>query len=97
MGRNGRAIYDHDESKLPTVKFSCDDCGTITEGYNLCLKCNPQKYEVHNEPDPLLAKHTIALDAYAKEIWNAAIEEAAKWLDNNHGTVDAIEIRKLKK
>lgn len=56
------------------------------------------------EPDPLLAKHETALNVYAKQIWNEAIEAAAKCVDSEakydqagYEFGPALKIRKLKK
>lgn len=44
IGDNGYITYDF-TSGLPIPTFHCK-CGEKTEGFRICLKCNPQKYEV---------------------------------------------------
>ena len=58
----------------------CPKCDTVWASSGRC-RC-----------DPLLAKHETALNVYAKEIWNAAIEAAANVSEIN----SAANIRKLK-
>jgi hypothetical protein len=41
--------YSDDEFPIPT--FHCD-CGQVTEGFSICLKCNPQTYTVRNYNKP---------------------------------------------
>lgn len=85
-----RITYEYNEG-LPIPSFHCE-CGHITEGFSLCLKCNPQSYTVtelkcNAEPD----------NCYAVEIWNDALELAAKMVETDSPVHLAEQIRKMKK
>lgn len=66
---------------IPT--FHCSICGHNSEGFSICLKCNPQTYEVES--------------VVMKAIWNAAIEAAAKIAEKYESYGAAYEIRLEKK
>lgn len=125
-----------DNEGLPVPTFHCE-CGEITEGFTICLKCNPQNYEVIGLPEDLerfkrmsKEKHNDAfmmienlpesvgnmefpfnrikeeneilkdrsISVLYKEIWNEAIEAAAKEIeDSDDGKFQASKIRELKK
>lgn len=91
---------DHNYS-IPT--FHCD-CGEITEGFQICLKCNPQTYEVIGMTNKeqilkMLEGRIETMQSLAIECiemiynagYNEGIEHAAKY------GIDAETIRKLKK
>jgi hypothetical protein len=76
-------------AELPVPTFHCAICGKDSEGFSICLKCSPQKYSVR------LPETLIAPSVFEVEIWNAAIEAAAKC--NEHWEITAVHIRALKK
>lgn len=55
--------------------------------------------ESANYENMLSAMQSKNINVYEKEIWNAAIETAAHWIEiaNRNGADNAKEIRKLKK
>jgi hypothetical protein len=87
----GKISYIYEDGSPQYVKFHCDDCGAITEGFSLCLKCNPQTYEVIKTYD--------AEPKQFKAIWNEAIEAAAKLAETSKGypTTVSENILRLKK
>lgn len=115
----------YSDSEFPIPTFHCSVCWEATEGFSICLKCNPQRYEVvgiekafsasteaysveHNDKqdriDKSLAKQLATsiqintkLKLQQKEIWNKAIEAAAKVDALGMNKYLAQEIRKLKK
>lgn len=81
----------------PDVIKAALSVGKFKGGY--CSKCNTvwAKPGVCN-CDPLLKKHETAINVYAKEIWNKAIETAAKCAQSKGCMFSTTEaIRKLKK
>lgn len=91
-----KITYSNDEGGFPHPTFHCSVCGQKSEGFSLCLKCNPQTYKI-------VGIEKAQSNVYATQIWNEAIEAAAKCVDqaNRDGPYNAIvsarEIRKLKK
>lgn len=88
--------YSDDELTIPT--FYCSECKTDTVGFSICLKCNPQTYTV-GKPDVIKAALSVGKQEESvlyKEIWNEAIETAAKLDIFQDGWISE-EIRKLKK
>lgn len=71
----------------------CPMCDTVYDRPHECVGMSKPI------PDPLLAKHEAALNVYATQIWNEAIEAAAElfpygeWEEINIGA----KIRRLKK
>lgn len=59
---------------IPT--FNCSECGHKTEGFTICLKCNPQTYTVLSDG--------LTESVLYKEIWNEAIEAATKFVHSNN-------------
>jgi hypothetical protein len=48
------------ESGFPIPTFHCQICKTDTEGFSICLKCNPQTYEV-SKPDVIKAALSVGI------------------------------------
>lgn len=72
---------------------SLNDTQEIKGGY--CSKCDTVWCEPGRcDCDPLLAEHETALNVYAIEIWNEAIEAAILIMDND---TDRNNLRSLKK
>jgi hypothetical protein len=80
--------YSTDE--LPTPTFHCANCGHSTEGFSICLKCNPQTYRIAG------IEKALAPSVFETEIWNKAIEAAADEIEYCNPK-EAQEIRKLKR
>lgn len=96
-----KITYINDEGGFPHPTFHCSVCWEATEGFSLCLRCNPQRYEVVGTEDSLsgTAINAAQSNVYAKEVWNEAIEAAAKHLDSvsDYPNYVGEQIRKLKK
>lgn len=45
--------YKENESGFPIPTYHCGRCGHTTEGFSICLKCNPQTYEVEEMTDKI--------------------------------------------
>lgn len=99
--------YSGDDT-FPYPSFYCD-CGHVSHGWSICLKCNPQTYKVHGMTDDSLddvalgskvrivgIERALAPSVFEVEIWNKAIEAAAKHVEL-YDKWFAKEIRKLKK
>lgn len=85
------------KNEFPIPTFHCN-CGQSTEGFSICLKCDPQTYTVIDSSNANLGQtkkgYAVPNDSvYSKEIWNAGIEAAANVSEIN----SAANIRKLKK
>lgn len=145
-------ISYNNEDELPIPTYHCSECKTNTEGFSICLKCNPQTYEVR-KPDVIKAALSVGIiqceicnkpkpnpnniwrclncngklytvpkaminkfdtsdanlgsskkgyavpndSVYTKEIWNEAIEAAAKIPDYLGDRMTTALIRELKK
>lgn len=93
--------------EFPIPTFHCDKCGQTTEGFTLCLRCNPQTYEVSfdkmQNQNKLISKEFNKIEIkncpveIANDIWNAAIEAAAIEVDKADNWLHGDKIRKLKK
>lgn len=46
-------IYTCNEGGFPIPNYHCD-CGHVTEGFQICLKCDPQTYKVEGMKDDSL-------------------------------------------
>ena len=97
-------ITYNSDTGLPIPTFHCSICGHDSEGWSICLKCEPQTYEV-DMPKIIQTKviDTSADDwdltsaiAVHKPTWNAAIDAAANlFKDSDLNYYE--EIRSLKK
>lgn len=76
---------------LPIPTFHCSICGHNSESFSICLKCEPQTYEV-DMPKIIQTKviDTLADDwdltsaiAVHKPTWNTAIEAALKIIEQD--------------
>lgn len=45
--------YKENEDGFPIPTYHCGRCGQTTEGFSICLKCNPQTYEVTGMSDKI--------------------------------------------
>lgn len=102
------SITYKDNDGLPIPTFHCSNCGHDSEGWSICLKCNPQTYEVRGMSDENKyyikdSKGDIYMGEIAVRVWNAAIEaaavEAKRYLNskNYKGINTEKAIRSLKK
>ena len=55
----GECVWTMHHDRLPTINYECFKCGERTEGFSVCLKCNPQIYEVIGD---LIEKCNITMD-----------------------------------
>lgn len=93
---------------FPVPTFYCD-CGQVTEGFSVCLKCNPQTYEVAKvkpkylqDIESKIDQITKLTDEIAEQIYKAAYNEAIEDAANSfEGSPEmkpaADQVRRLKK
>jgi hypothetical protein len=70
--------------------YDCPSCGKVNEGW-YCPNCGPNS--VGKQLKTVNIDKAMETNVYAREVWNAAIEAAAKVAEIN----SAADIRKLKK